>query len=49
MLAKEKIKSIDHPPLYAEKYRPQLHFSAPQNWLNDPNGLVWNDGVFHLF
>ena len=37
------------PKLYAEKYRPQLHFCPPQNWLNDPNGLVWNDGVFHLF
>lgn len=35
--------------LYTEKHRPQLHYSAPRNWLNDPNGLVWHDGRFHLF
>lgn len=40
---------LEWPALYDEKYRPQLHFSAPRNWLNDPNGLVWHDGVFHLF
>ena len=37
------------PRLYTEKYRPHLHFSAAENWLNDPNGLVWHDGVFHLY
>lgn len=30
-------------------YRPQHHFSAHRNWINDPNGLVWHDGVYHLF
>lgn len=37
------------PQLFAEKYRPQLHFSPPRNWLSDPNGLVWGGGQFHLF
>lgn len=37
------------PAYYAEKYRPQFHFSAKKNWLNDPNGLVYYDGVYHLF
>lgn len=34
---------------YDELYRPQLHYSAPTGWLSDPNGLVYKDGIFHLF
>lgn len=34
---------------YHEKNRPQFHFSPPSGWMNDPNGLVYNDGVYHLF
>nr|WP_068888788.1 GH32 C-terminal domain-containing protein [Pedobacter panaciterrae] len=37
------------PQYYHEKYRPQFHFSAKKNWLNDPNGLVYYDGVYHMF
>lgn len=29
--------------------RPQYHFLPPANWLNDPNGLIHWQGVYHLF
>jgi sucrose-6-phosphate hydrolase SacC (GH32 family) len=35
--------------IYSEQYRPQFHFSAKKNWINDPNGLVYLDGEYHLF
>ncbi len=34
---------------YTEPYRPQFHFSPAKNWMNDPNGLVYYDGEYHLF
>jgi hypothetical protein len=36
--------SADHEP-----YRPQFHFSPKENWMNDPNGLVYEHGTYHLF
>ncbi len=35
--------------LYKEKYRPQFHFSSRRGWNNDPNGLVYYKGEYHLF
>ncbi len=34
---------------YDEPYRPQFHFTPAINWTNDPNGLVYYDGEWHIF
>ncbi len=34
---------------YTETYRPQFHFTPAQNWMNDPNGLIYYRGEYHLF
>jgi len=30
-------------------YRPHRHYTPARNWMNDPNGLVYHQGVYHLF
>ena len=32
-----------------EQHRPVFHFTPPQMWMNDPNGMVYLDGMYHLF
>ena len=32
-----------------KKYRPTYHFSPDWGWMNDPNGMVYKDGEWHLF
>ncbi|WP_314238210.1 GH32 C-terminal domain-containing protein [Capnocytophaga leadbetteri] len=34
---------------YSEKYRPLYHFTPQYGWMNDPNGMVYADGTYHLF
>ena len=32
-----------------EQWRPAIHFSPQKNWTNDPNGLIYINGYYHLF
>ena len=34
---------------YGELHRPQFHFTPKKDWMNDPNGLVYYKGKYHLF
>ncbi len=47
--AKEKMVTEKNTNSYSEKHRPQFHFSPEEKWMNDPNGMVYFDGEYHLF
>ena len=32
-----------------DPHRPRYHFTAPEGWINDPNGPIYHAGVYHLF
>ena len=34
---------------YDQPFRPKFHFTSLKNWINDPNGLTYYDGEYHLF
>jgi len=46
---KENNNTIKNEAPFREKYRPQVHFTPIEHWMNDPNGLVYLDGEYHLF
>lgn len=39
----------DTPPSPTPQYRPGHHFTPEQSWMNDPNGLLFHQGTWHLF
>ncbi len=41
--------TMDIENLYNEPMRPQIHFTTKNGWINDPNGLIYLDGVYHMF
>ena len=41
--------SVPADELYHEPFRPLLHFTPATQWMNDPNGMVYLDGEYHLF
>ena len=47
--AGESEERADNGGVYREKYRPQFHFTPRKNWTNDPNGLVYYKGEYHMF
>ena len=49
MSAPQATAAGEIPAAYAQTYRPQLSFSPAKNWMNDPNGLVFYEGRYHLF
>lgn len=49
LIAVGSVKSTAQKPSYREPYRPQFHFSPPTQWMNDPNGLFYYEGEYHLF
>ncbi len=49
-LGVKSIRQSDKPEFdYKEQYRPVFHFTPETGWMNDPNGMVYFDGEFHLF
>ena len=40
---------IDLPDLYREPYRPRIHYTPKCGWSNDPNGLIWSEGAYHMY
>lgn len=42
-------KPSDAAVSYDQNLRPQFHFTALAGWINDPNGLVYVKGIYHLY
>jgi sucrose-6-phosphate hydrolase SacC (GH32 family) len=43
------ITQLAYTQTFNETYRPQYHFTPAVNWMNDPNGLLYYKGTYHMF
>ena len=41
--------ALDEKDVYQEPWRPQFHYTIKRGWLNDPNGLLYYKGEYHMF
>ncbi len=44
----EQIRNEDTPPENSA-HRPFIHFAPQSGWMNDPNGLILSDGIYHMY
>ena len=49
VVAWDNFKMGKNPNPKLEDFRQKIHFSPELGWINDPNGMVWHDGEWHLF
>lgn len=48
-VAWKSLRCSDTPELPADRYRPVYHHSPRYGWMNDPNGMFFKDGRYHLY
>jgi fructan beta-fructosidase len=48
-ISSKEVIHIDSTQYYKEPFRPQFHFSPEKKWMNDPNGMLYYKGTYHLF